>query len=115
MKLLNSFIKEIKDRYDLHLLNWWQLDVCPSFKILLFSKSAEWKDCFIGMLIDGKFHILGIGDTNFTNEVVKKLYINLRPPFPKDELIFKHPEYALIDIDEQNEIHKSLKDICESE
>ena len=73
---------------------------------MLFGKQ-EWNTCFIGLLINHNFYIIG----SCINEDYKSLYVSLKCSLPQNEHKLKEYPQMLFDEEEQKNIINQLKHI----
>lgn len=110
--LQKKFIDEIISEFDLsgETLRCYTLDCNPNIKVLTFSQKG-WDNCYIGLLIDYQFHVLGLDSPAFVGEPIKSLYITLTNHLPIDTVIMKDNPHSLIDEKEQESIKNKLNQI----
>lgn len=88
----------------------YTLESDPSIRILFLGK-GDWASAHIGILINGNFHILGLGEFSFINEDKKALYVRLRGTLPKDkEVLLVQPNTSFSN-EEQRQIKNKLTEI----
>ena len=107
-----QFLDEIIVEFGLNedTLRCYTLDRNPNIKVLTFSKNG-WDNCYIGLLIDHQFHVLGLDSPAFVGEPIKPLYITLTNHLPLDTVIMKDNPECLIDEEEQESIKNKLNQI----
>lgn len=107
-----EFMKILIEEFGLEeaILKCYTLQSDPSIKIIFFGK-GDWVSGHIGILINGNFHVLGLGDLSFINEDKKALYVRLRGTLPKDkEVLVVQPHTSFSD-EEQRQIKNKLTEI----
>lgn len=107
-----EFMEELVKEFDLEpaIFKCYTLQSDPSIKIFFLGK-GDWSSGHIGILINGNFHVLGLGDLSFINEDKKALYVRLRGTLPKDkEVLVVQPNTSFSD-GEQRKIKNKLNAI----
>ena len=107
-----EFIKDLIEEFGLEeaIFKCYTLQSDPSIKIFFFGK-GDWTSGHIGILINGNFHILGLGAFSFINEDKKALYVRLRGTLPKDkEVLVDNPDTYFSE-EEQQQIKNKLIEI----
>ncbi|MDE6559912.1 MAG: hypothetical protein K2K75_00875 [Muribaculaceae bacterium] len=107
-----EFMDELVKEFGIEpaIFKCYTLQSDPSIRIFFFGK-GDWASGHIGILINGNFHVLGLGEFSFTNEDKKALYVRLRGTLPKDkEVLVVNPQTPFSD-EEQRNIKNKLKDL----
>lgn len=107
----NEFKKAIEARFGIKNFKCYELESNPTVSLALFSKSEKWNDCYIGIMVNQKFHILGLDNFGFINEDVKALYIALKHALPEDDINFSSREHNLLSCEEEAEIMNTLNEL----
>lgn len=109
---LTHFKENLAIEYGLNLekIKCYTLESDPTIKILLFGKDG-WDGCYIGLLINSDFHVLGVGSLSFINEAVKALYVRLKCTIPDDRQSLVEREWTTFDDEQQESIKKKLNEI----
>lgn len=115
-KKQQDFLEEIDTEFGINkdTFRCYTLESNPQIKLILFGKT-EWKDCHIGFLINGHFHVIGLEQFSCINEDVKALYVPLKNSLPTDELRLKMGLYDLFTDEEQQDIINKLKEIFQKQ
>lgn len=109
---LKEFQDELITEFNLNrdTFKCYTLESTSLIKVFVFGKK-EWRDCCIGFLINGHFHVLGLGAFSFVNEDAKALYVNLSCPLPENEQVLKVRDYTVFSEEEQSSIKNKLNEI----
>lgn len=111
-KRQKEFMEELVEEFGLEeaIFKCYTLQSDPSIKIFFFGK-GDWASGHIGLLINGNFHVLGLGEFSFINEDIKALYVRLRGVLPKDKEVLVDKPDTYLSEEEQQEIKNKLKEI----
>ena len=106
-----DFLKDLFSEFDgdkdtSHYL-CYTLDSNPSIKIIVFGK-IEWEQAHIGILVNGEFHVLGVGALGFINEPVKKLYIPFKNCGKNENQLLKANPVPYFTGEEEKSIREKL-------
>lgn len=109
-------MKELVKEFDLDpdIFKCYTLESDPSVRIFFLGK-GDWVSGHIGILINGNFHVLGLGDFSFINEDKKALYVRLRGSLPKDKEVLAVKPYNSFTEEEQQNIKNKLKEIFQKQ
>ena len=107
-----EFMEELLNEFGIkqEIFKCYTLESDPSIKIFFLGK-GDWESAHIGILINGNFHILGLGNFSFINEDKKALYVRLRGTLPKDKEVLVDKPDTYFSEEEQQQIKNKLTEI----
>lgn len=107
-----EFMDELVKEFGLEqeIFKCYTLQSDPSIRIFFFGK-GDWASGHIGILINGNFHVLGLGDLSFINEDKMALYVRLRGVLPKDKEVLLVKPDTYFSEEEQRNIKNKLTEI----
>lgn len=107
-----EFMDELVKEFGIEpaIFKCYTLESDPSIRILFLGK-GDWASAHIGILINGNFYVLGLGDFSFINEDKKALYVRLRGSLPKDKEVLVDKPYTFFSDEEQQQIKNKLTEI----